>query len=142
MKNYEAAGEEKRAEEEIDMEKKAYYERLFFEVFNHVFDPGDAHCIREMRSLGYEVMPAPKSVQEYTEYAKPVQQAEEHKEPDRMEQFDENLCEFLNELQKSGNAEEWDRIREKLYAEMAEEILTLHKTVLAIRACGNSTYNR
>ncbi len=42
------------AEKNIDMEMIAYYERLFFEIFNHVFDPGDIVCVREMHSLGCE----------------------------------------------------------------------------------------
>ncbi len=142
MKNFKAVGEEKTVKERTGMDMDVYSDRLFFEVFNHPFNPEDAQCVREMRSLGYDVKPAPKSEKEYKENAKPVHRAEEHKEQDRMEQLDESLCNFLNELQRNGNAEEWDRIREKLYAEMAEEILTLHKTVLAIRACGNSTYTR
>lgn len=55
MKNNETAGENKMTEKDFDMEKAAYYERLFFEIFNHVFDPGDVVCVREMRSLGHPV---------------------------------------------------------------------------------------
>ncbi len=138
MKSNETVGE-KMAGKDLDMEMVAYYERLFFEIFNHVFDPGDVVRVREMRSLGYDVNLCPKSARDHT---KPVSRAGAHKEPDRMEMLDNTLCDYLNELGRSGKAEELEQIQDKLYAEMAEEILTLHKTVLAIRACERSGYNR
>ncbi len=139
MKNNETVGKDKMTEEDIDMEKAAYYERLFFEIFNHVFDPGDVVCVREMRSLGCDVNLCPNTARKHTE---PVPRADIHKTPDRMEMLDNTLCDYLNELGRTGKAEEWEQIQDKLYAEMAEEILTLHKTVLAIRACEGSAYNR
>ncbi len=127
------------AEKHIDMEMAAYCERLFFDIFNHVFDPGNVVCVREMRSLGFGVDLYTNTAREHAE---PVPRAEAHKEPDQMERLDNTLCNYLDELGRTGKAEEWERIQDKLYAEMAEEIMTLHKTILAIRACERSANSR